>query len=352
MRTTVVDVSAKLMVTNGIVQINENGMAGQSIHSWLKHHMEQHPAGRYELVIGNNATIDLMAGEASRSDLNVAISQQFDRERMNFGEELRVRLITTSSVAQAVPKQGRAAISEGGASAPAERDVWMVTRLSKPQLEAIVEQSLAIEPWRVVVAYCELQRRLGTIEPKLVNSLMILAKTKQFDETGLFISAELNGLGHKDYMSLLARINKLDIRPTPEVRPSSSANGPIPDGAPGAQAFSNSQDTSNQVPYVELGFGLVTASWLLVWSIDDPDNVSWMIAAVIASLLGGLLCAIGKRWVLLLLCAVHAFLIFDQYQKLKKAVNFQHNMEQELRRATEQMERQQREWNQRFNNYN
>lgn len=206
MRTTVVDLSAKLAVMNGIVQVNEPGSSARSIHGWLKAHMEEHPTDRYELVIGDKVVIELTAGDASRADLTQKIIDQFDSERMNFGEDLRIRLITISALhsGKVDVKQEVKAV-EGK---PSEQELFHITRLSKSELEAIVDASLTEPSWKVVVAYSELVRRLRQVDPKTTNSFLMLAKIQGYSDADAFVVDAMSRLGHADYLSLLKHLNE------------------------------------------------------------------------------------------------------------------------------------------------
>lgn len=94
-----------------------------------------------------------------------------------------------------------------------ERQIWEVTRMSRPELEATVNQSLMLEPWKVVVARCEFLRRGGSLSPQAVGSFLALAKDRGHEDTERFVSDTLKGLGASDYITLLNRINQADFRP-------------------------------------------------------------------------------------------------------------------------------------------
>lgn len=97
---------------------------------------------------------------------------------------------------------------------PSERELWEVTRMSRPALDSVIEQSLMLEPWKVVVAYCEYQRRGGTIPPRTANSFMVLVKDKRYEGVAEFIDDTLKGLGYENYSDLLVTVNKLDQMPS------------------------------------------------------------------------------------------------------------------------------------------
>jgi hypothetical protein len=91
---------------------------------------------------------------------------------------------------------------------PSERELWEVTRMSRPALEAVIEQSLMLEPWKVVVAYCEHQRRGGTVPPRIANSFMVLVKDKGYEDAADFVTDTIKGIGYKSYPDLLSGINQ------------------------------------------------------------------------------------------------------------------------------------------------
>jgi hypothetical protein len=209
MRTTVVDENAKLMVTNGIVQVIGTMSSSQSIHAWLKAHIEEYPAERHELIIGDKVVIELGAGEASRADLTKHIVEQFNRERMNFGEDLRLRLIAVSSIEQKVPEPAQV-IAEPLTNdrLPSDQEMWMVTRLPQSDLEAIVERSLTEDTWRVIIAYCELQRRNRSLDPKLIDGLYQLAIANGFSHNGELIEDLFKQLQIPHFGALLDKLSR------------------------------------------------------------------------------------------------------------------------------------------------
>lgn len=270
MRTTVVDVTAKLMVTNGVVQVNEVGTPSQSIHAWLRRHMEEHPANRYELVVGTNVVVELGAGDANRPDLTQTIIVQFDKERMNFGEEVRVRLITTAPVAQVAqepaPAREPAKYEKLQTGEVPERAMWEVTRMPKAALESIVEQSLALDRWKVVIAFCELQRRSRAVDPRMVNSFLMLAKVQGFADSDALCDDTLRKLGHKDYITLLKRLNELDI---PVVK---ASQGSMPQDAPkqGAGVTSAQAVSDKGGAWYKKWYAITAASVLVLAMLTNP----------------------------------------------------------------------------------
>jgi hypothetical protein len=216
MRTTVVDTNAKLMVTNGVVHVHGgsllfgDGDATMSIHAWLKRHMEDHPAGRYELVFGSKTTIELEPGDPGRPDLSQMIIGRFDEERMNFGEEVRIRLITTSVAVQQPPTPPKA--EEVKPLAPTagvpERELKELIAMRNNELDAIVEQWLLLKPWKVIIAYAELDRRLQVINPSTVNHMHSFAKCHKYEDPTPFIDDEVRKLGYESYSDLWSKLNE------------------------------------------------------------------------------------------------------------------------------------------------
>lgn len=92
---------------------------------------------------------------------------------------------------------------------PSERELWEVTRMSRPALEAVIEQSLMLEPWKVVVAYCEHQRRGGTVPPRIANSFMVLVKDKGYEDVAQFVGDTMSGMGYGSYVELLSKVNSM-----------------------------------------------------------------------------------------------------------------------------------------------
>ena len=130
---------------------------------------------------------------------------------MNFGEELRVRLITTSLIEPSAPAP--ASISSEPVAIeqfPKEEEMWMITRLPQLDLEAMVEQSLTHEPWRVIIAYCELKRRNRSLDPKLTDGLYQLARAQGFRHNGELIEDFFRQLAVPHFGALLDRLSRFN----------------------------------------------------------------------------------------------------------------------------------------------
>lgn len=141
---------------------------------------------------------------------------------------------------------------------PSERELWEVTRMSRPALEAVIEQSLMLEPWKVVVAYCEHQRRGGAVPPRIANSFMVLVKDKGYEDVAQFVGDTMNGMGYGSYVELLSKVNSMEDsrggvqRGTPQTEPPTERLIPIQSTIAPARMHNSPEPWYNQTWLVVL----------------------------------------------------------------------------------------------------
>lgn len=341
MRTTVVDVSAKLAVMNGIVQVNEPGSSARSIHGWLKAHMEEHPADRYELVIGDKVVIELTSGDTSRADLSQSIMHQFDIERVNFGEGLRIRLIsvTSSNLGTTVGVGGLRSAQR----APSLQEMLRVTRLSRPELEDVVKFPHVEEPWKVVVAYSELLRRLREIDATTKVSFSELARMKGFEDENLFIAKTLKDLGWNDYIELLNKLNKYEEKDNFERNENNTKSETQNIQNDSTKAKIKNGEDNKGIPYAEIGVALITISWVIIkLHLDSPQARA---VAIFIGALGALTCLFGRKWIISSFIIIQLYIVYDISNNMNKAEKAIDYWKQETQRTIDEINRQQEEWN-------
>ena len=101
-------------------------------------------------------------------------------------------------------------------------------------------------------------------------------------------------------------------------------------------------------PNIAIGIGLNIISWVFAITVD---NHSMIILGVIGCLVGAIFCYRAKNWVLVLLCVIDAYLLFDLNNDLNKLDNDMNEYEQQINDAQKDAERQERELNRQLENY-
>ena len=142
----------------------------------------------------------------------------------------------------------------------------MITRLSKQDLEAIVEQSLTHEPWRVIIAYCELKRRNRSLDPKLTDGLYQLARAQGFNHNGELIEDFFRQLAVPHFGALLDKLSRFSrlsaIQNSASTQATTGAVGLVKDDSVANEStslqsksslnFDNGVQTKNQKPFYKI----------------------------------------------------------------------------------------------------
>jgi hypothetical protein len=110
----------------------------------------------------------------------------------------------------------------------------------------------------------------------------------------------------------------------------------------------DSQQQSTLNTNVAIGIGLNIVSW--VFAITT-DNHNMIIIGVIGCLIGAFFCYRAKNWVLVFLCIIDAYLLFDLNKDLNKLDKDMKQYEQQINDAQKDAERQQRELERQLENY-
>ena len=101
-------------------------------------------------------------------------------------------------------------------------------------------------------------------------------------------------------------------------------------------------------PNIAIGIGLNIVSWVFATTVDNHNMI---IVGVIGCLIGALFCFRAKNWVLVFLCVIDAYLLFDLNKDLNKLDNDMKHYEQQINDAQKDAERQQREIERQLENY-
>lgn len=88
---------------------------------------------------------------------------------------------------------------------------------------------------------------------------------------------------------------------------------------------------------IAIGIGLNIISWIIATTVDNRNMI---IAGVIGCLIGAFFCFRGKNWVLVFLCVVDAYLLFDLNNDLNKIDKEMKQWEQEAAQEQRELERQ------------
>jgi hypothetical protein len=101
-------------------------------------------------------------------------------------------------------------------------------------------------------------------------------------------------------------------------------------------------------PNIAIGIGLNIVSWVFATTVDNHNLI---IIGVIGCLIGAFFCFKAKNWVLVFLCVIDAYLLFDLNKDLNKLDNEMKYYEQQINDAQKDAERQQRELERQLENY-